>query len=599
MVWLRATLRGGARSASSFKFGGRAGQAWAIVSQTASFASKTAALQPREAMDFDVCIVGAGPAGLSAAIKLKQECQAKDKDLSVCVVEKGAEVGAHILSGNVLEPHALTELLPKWKEEGAPVSVAAAEDKFFVLTQNRAFRLPTPSQMHNKGNFVISLSQLCRWLGTKAEELGVEIYPGFAASEVLYKNGGVAGIATNDMGVAKSGVRKETFQRGMELRAKTTLFAEGCRGSLSEEVIKEFGLREAVGAESQTYALGLKEVWEIPADKHKPGRVWHTVGYPLPSSTYGGSFLYHMDNNQVALGFVIALDYQDPYLNLYQEFQRWKQHPKISSLLDGGTCLQYGARTLNEGGFQSIPKLTFPGGALVGCSAGFLNVPKIKGTHTAMKSGMLAAQATFSALTAANTPAATSPARQAPVDISSYQKAMEDSYVWDELRDSRNIRPGFKMGLWGGLAHAALDTYLLRGNAPWTLRHRHADHEALRPAAEYEPRQYPKPDGKVSFDLTTSLYRSGTNHEHDQPTHLKLKNKGLPAAVNLPIYAGPESRYCPAGVYEYAADASGAQKLQIHAQNCLHCKACSIKDPTQNIKWTVPEGGGGPNYTMM
>ncbi|KAK9830266.1 hypothetical protein WJX72_010683 [[Myrmecia] bisecta] len=544
-------------------------------------------------MDFDVCIVGAGPAGLSAAIRFKQRCEEEGKDLSVCVVEKGAEVGAHILSGNVLETRALDELLPNWKEEGAPVTVEAKEDRFFMLTKKRAWRMPTPRQMHNKGNYVISLSQLTRWLGEKAEALGVEIYPGFAASEVLHSSRGeVTGIATNDFGRAKDGSRRDTFTHGIRLHAKATLFAEGCRGSLSEGLMKRFDLRK--DADPQTYALGFKEVWEVSPEKHKPGRVWHTIGYPLDSSTYGGSFLYHMEDNKVALGFVVALDYRDPYLNPYQEFQRWKAHPKIAQLLEGGSVLQYGARTLNEGGLQSIPKLTFPGGALIGCSAGFLNVPKIKGTHTAMKSGMLAAEAAFTALSAS---AEASTSGSAAVNLDAYETALRDSWVWEELEREKNIRPGFKLGLWGGLANAALETYLLRGKA-WSLHHRHPDHEALRPAAEFSPKEYPSPDGKVTFPLSLSLYRSGTNHDHNQPSHLKLRNPRIPAVVNLPIYAGPESRYCPAGVYEYVADENGRQQLQINAQNCLHCKACDIKDPTQNIQWTVPEGGGGPAYTV-
>ncbi|KAI7846048.1 hypothetical protein COHA_000414 [Chlorella ohadii] len=496
----------------------------------------------RESMHFDLLVVGAGPAGLSAAIRFKQ-----------------------------------------------------ARHLFGV-------RLPNPPQMKHKGNFVISLSETVRWLGRKAEELGVEIFPGFAGAKVMYGPGGeVHGVQTNDFGVAKDGKRKDSFQLGMALTARATLLAEGCRGSLSQAVMKRFGLREKAGAQPQTYALGLKEVWEVAPEKHKPGLVVHAVGHPLPWDVYGGSFIYHMPDSRVALGLVVALDYRNPHLNLYQEFQQFKRHPMVARLLEGGTCLQYGARTLNEGGWQSIPSLAFPGGALVGDSAGFLNVPKIKGTHTAMKSGMLAAEAAFNAMTS-------QPAGR-PLDLSAYETAFKSSWVDQELFRERNIRPSFSLGagIWGGIAYSALDTYLLRGQAPWTLRHRYADHERLKPAAECTPREYPKPDGQITFDLNTSLFRSQTNHEHDQPPHLRLVNPKLPEVgcgsalivVNLPVYDGPEARYCPAGVYEWVAGDDGAKHLQINAQNCLHCKACDIKDPTQNIRWTVPEGGGGPSYTVM
>lgn len=547
---------------------------------------------------FDVCIVGAGPAGLAAAIRLKQLAAEKGSEVSVCVLEKGAEVGAHTLSGNVLEPRALDELLPDWRNDpDCPIKFPASADRFYFFSRRRAVRLPTPPQMRNKGNYVISLSETVRWLGSKAEELGVEIYPGFAGSNLLLSRDGAAiqGVQTNDVGVARDGRRKSSFQRGMALRARATLLAEGCRGSLSEEAIQRFGLRQRAGAAPPTYALGIKEVWEVAPEKHRPGTVWHGVGWPLPWDVYGGSWVYHWDENRVSLGLVVALDYANPHMNLFQEFQQLKRHPAIASLLDGGTCLQYGARTLSEGGLQSLPTLTFPGGALIGDSAGFLNVPKIKGTHTAMKSGMLAAEATHAAL------AAVPAGGRRPLDLSSYEAALQKSWVHEELHRARNIRPSFGLGagLWGGIAYSAVDTYLLRGGAPWTLRHRHADHEALRPAAQSAPIDYPRPDGVLTFDLPTSLFRSGTNHEHDQPCHLQLRNPKIPAAVNLPIYGGPEARYCPAGVYEYVTDGpDGEPRLQINAQNCLHCKACDIKDPTQNIRWTCPEGGGGPAYTV-
>lgn len=539
----------------------------------------------RESMNYDVVIVGAGPAGLSAAIRLKQLCKEKDVDLSVCVVEKGAEVGAHILSGNVFETRALNELLPQWKQEEAPIHVPVSSDKFWLLSETRAFSLPCP--FNNEGNYVISLSQLVRWLGLKAEELGVEIYPGFAASEILYDaSDKVIGIATNDMGVAKDGSRKDNFQPGVELKGHITLLAEGCRGSLSEKVIKKYDLRKKGHGQHQTYALGIKEVWEISADKHEPGSVLHTIGWPLDYKTYGGSFLYHMKDRQVALGFVVALNYHNPFFNPYEEFQKFKHHPSIRPLLQGGTVLQYGARTLNEGGYQSIPYPVFPGGAIIGCSAGFLNVPKIKGSHTAMKSGMLAAESAFNTL-------------QEGSPLEFFWDNLRTSWIWKELYSARNYRPAFEYGLFPGLALSALEHYIMKGRSPWTLKHGKPDHESIEEAQRCTPIHYPKPDGVVSFDIPTSLYWSNTNHDHDQQAHLHLKDPKIPELVNLPVYAGPESRYCPARVYEYIPDESGQLKLQINAQNCLHCKACDIKDPQQNIEWKVPEGGGGPGYTIM
>ena len=534
----------------------------------------------RERMECDVVIVGAGPAGLAASIRLKQ----LQPELNVIIVEKAAEVGGHILSGAVIEPRALNELLPDWKNMDAPLHTEVTEDHFLFLTRKRAIRLPTPPQMNNHGNYTLSLGNLCRWMASHAEGLGVQIFPGFPARDILFNDAGeVAGIITGDMGIGKDGTPKDSFQPGIELHAKFTLFAEGCRGHLSQELMQKFNLRK--DCDPQTYGIGLKELWEIAPEKHKPGKVVHTVGWPMDSKTYGGSFIYHQENNQIAIGFVIGLDYQNPYLNPFKEFQRFKDHPSIRSLLEGGKRIAYGARALNEGGYQSIPELIFPGGAMLGCAAGFLNVPKIKGSHTAMKSGMLAAEAVAHAL------------QEGTSTLESYPQKLKDSWVYDELYRARNIRPGFHYGLFAGLAHAAIDTFLLRGRAPWTLHHK-PDNTQLKPAAQCPKITYPKPDGSITFDLLSSVYISNTNHAEDQPCHLQLKDNAVPIEKNLAIYDVPEQRYCPAGVYEIVTE-SDTPSLQINAQNCLHCKTCDIKDPTQNIHWVTPEGGGGPNYPNM
>lgn len=535
---------------------------------------------PREAMEFDVVIVGAGPAGLAAAIRLKQLAP----EASVCLVEKGGEVGAHILSGAVLEPRALNELLPEWKPEDIDLATPAREDRFLFLTPARAFRLPTPPQMHNSGNYIVSLGNVCRWLAQQAEALGVEIYPGFAATEPLIEDGRVVGVATGDMGVGKDGQPTENFQRGIELRAVYTLLAEGCRGSISKQIIERYKLRD--GREMQTYAIGIKELWEIPPAKHKPGLIEHTIGWPLDRATYGGSFLYHFGENLVSYGFVVGLDYANPWISPFEEMQRFKTHPEMRKHFEGGRRVSYGARALNEGGLQSIPRLVFPGGALIGDAAGFVNVPKIKGTHTSMKSGMVAAEVVAAAL-AADRPAA----------LAAYPDTLRASWVWGELEGVRNIRPAFaKFGLWGGLAYSALDTYILRGRAPWTFHHPHTDNRTLIEADKAPKPAYPRPDGVLTFDRLSSVFISNTNHEENQPSHLKLRDPTKAITVNWEHYRSPETRYCPAGVYEIVGAEEGEPALQINAQNCVHCKTCDIKDPDQNIDWVPPEGGGGPSY---
>lgn len=544
----------------------------------------------REYMDYDVVIVGAGPSGLGAAIRLRQMAAEQDHDLSVCVVEKGSEIGAHILSGAVLEPRALNELIPDWQEKGAPLNTPVTHDRFLYLTHVNSIRSPiTPPQMRNHGNYIVSLGNLCRWLGEQAEALGVEIYPGFAAAEVLYDDdGGVRGIATGDMGIGKDGEPTANYQPGIELRAKQTLFAEGCRGSLTKTLFDRFDLRD--GVDPQTFGIGIKELWEVRPEVHQQGLVTHTVGWPLKHSTYGGSFIYHLEDNQVAVGLVVGLDYDNPYLDPFQEFQRFKTHPDIRPIFEGGRRIAYGARALNEGGFQSIPKLTFPGGALIGCTAGFMNVPKIKGSHTAMKSGMLAAEVVFALLKDGAADGA---------EAAHYPETLRQSWVWSELKAVRNVRPAFRWGLLPAIAYNAIDTYLFRGHAPWTFRH-HPDHATLKKASQAKKIDYPKPDGAVSFDRLSSVFISNTNHEENQPAHLTLKDDTVPIAVNLADYDAPEQRFCPAGVYEIIRDDDGGNpRLQINAQNCVHCKTCDIKDTTQNIVWTVPEGGGGPNYPNM
>jgi electron-transferring-flavoprotein dehydrogenase len=533
-------------------------------------------------MDFDVIIVGAGPAGLSAAIRLAQA----NINLQICVLEKGIEVGAHILSGAVLEPRALNELLPDWRNLDAPVHTAATDDEFVLLTEQKSFRLPTPPPMNNHGNYIISLGLLCRWLAQQSENLGVNIFPGFAATEILFEGNAVCGVATGDKGVKKNGEHSELYQPGIELRAKQTFFAEGCRGYLTQQLFERFDLRK--GVDPQTYGLGIKELWEVSEAVHRPGSVLHSIGWPLDFKTYGGSFVYHLENRKVALGFVVGLDYENPYLNPYEEFQRFKAHPAIAPLLKDGKRLAYGARALNEGGYQSIPKLSFPGGLILGCGAGFLNVPKIKGIHTAMKSGMIAADSILSLLE-----------KQGPQECLDYRRNIEASWIWKELYQVRNIRPALRWGLWPGLAYSAVDTYLLRGHAPWTFHHSITDPASLKKAKACQPIIYPKHDGLVSFDLPSSVYLANIEHQEDQPCHLKLKNAAVPVEVNLAEYAAPETRYCPAGVYEMLDNSQGQPHLQINSANCVHCKACDIKDPTQNIVWTPPEGGSGPQYEMM
>ena len=540
----------------------------------------------RESMEYDVVIVGAGPAGLSAAIRLKQLAQAEGREVTVCILEKGSEVGAHILSGAVLEPRALDELLPDWAALGAPLNTPAGDDRFMFLTKSGSIRLPTPPQMNNHGNYIISLGNLCRWLGEQAEGMEVEIYPGFAAAEVLYdESGRVKGVATGDMGIGRDGEPTARHEPGIELHARYTLFAEGCRGSLTKQLFERFDLRR--GVDPQTFGIGIKELWTVDPAQHHQGRIIHSVGWPLDSKTYGGSFVYHLEDNQVAVGFVIGLDYENPHLSPFDEFQRFKTHPAIRPTFAGGERVAYGARALNEGGLQSIPKLSFPGGALIGCAAGFLNVPKIKGTHTAMKSAMLAAETAFAAL-----------GGEAGAELDAYEAAVESSWIHDELKRVRNIRPSFHWGLWAGIAYSGLDTYVLRGRAPWTFHHE-ADHGRLKPKDQCPAIDYPKPDGEVSFDKNSSVFLSGAMHEEDQPAHLKLTDEAKAVELNLARYAGPEERFCPAGVYEFVSGDDGKPRLQINAQNCVHCKTCDIKDPTQNITWVTPEGGGGPNYPNM
>jgi electron-transferring-flavoprotein dehydrogenase len=545
----------------------------------------------RESMEYDVVIVGGGPAGLAAAIRLKQLATEKGQEINVCVLEKGSEIGAHILSGAVMDPIAITELIPNWKELGAPLNTDVSEDRFMFLTESGSRTVPNwmlPACFQNHGNYVISLSDVVKWLGTQAEAAGVEIYPGFAAAEILYReDGSVRGVATGNLGVGRDGQPTENFQLGMELHAKYTLFAEGARGHLGKQLISKFKLDD--GKDPQSYAIGIKELWEIEPAKHKPGLVVHTAGWPLNNDTYGGTFLYHLADNKVAVGFVLGLAYENPYLSPFDEFQRYKTHPSIRDFFEGGKRIAYGARAITAGGLNALPETVFPGGALIGCDAGYLNASRIKGSHAAIKTGMLAAEAAYTAVVAG---------RSYDV-LSTYPETFKTSWLYDELHKARNFKAAMSKGLYTGTLLVGVEQLVFGGRAPWNMHVHHTDHGSLKPAAQFTPIVYPKPDGKISFDKLSSVFISNTNHEENQPIHLTLKDAQVPVGINLATYAGPESRYCPAGVYEYIKTDAGEDKLQINAQNCVHCKTCDIKDPTQNIVWVTPEGGGGPNYSGM